>query len=118
MLAMRTAGNPANPVGELVSAQEALVLDHFALALDPFGLYGVQLRPLLRQKATYDPPSVSALLDVAVVLAEPAPYLAAYVPACVVPDEERDLLLAESIELLGAPSEKPSRYPTHGPTIH
>src|ERR671933_622047 len=38
-------------------------------------------------------------------------------PAGVVPDEEQDLL-TDRFELLTTPSEKPSRYPAEGPTIH
>src|SRR5688500_1203583 len=45
--------------------------------------------------------------------------LAAYMPACVLLDEDQHLLLsAYGFELLSAPSEKPGRYPTHGSTIH
>src|SRR4051794_38597264 len=96
---------------------ETLRLYHFPLAMNPFGLYVVQPRALLWQKAAYDPHSLATLFDLVVMFAEPAPHLAAYVPACVVPDEKQDLL-ADRFELLGAPSEKPARYAAHGPTIH
>src|SRR5919206_693956 len=118
MLVMRTTEDPTDPIGELIRAQQTLGFDHFALAMNPFGLYGVQPRALLGQKAAYDPHSCATLFDLAVVLAEPASHLAACVPACVVPDEEQELLLADRFELLGAPSEKPGRYAAHGPTIH
>src|SRR5215210_1304339 len=117
MLVMRTTENLTDPVGELVSAQQTIGLDHLALAVDPFGFYGVQPRALLRQKATYDPHSMSVPFDLAVMSSEPSSELAAYVPGGVVPDEEQDLL-ADSFELLSAPSEKPGRYLTHGTTIH
>src|SRR4051812_30656715 len=117
MLVMRTTEDSTDPVGEFISAQQPLGLYHFALAVNPFGLYRIQPRTLLGQKAAYDPYSLATLFDLAIVLAEPAPHLAAYVPACVVPDEKQDLL-AECFELLSAPSEKPARYPAHGPTIH
>ena len=41
MLVMRTAKDPANPIGEFISAQQTIGLDHFALAVDPLRLYGV-----------------------------------------------------------------------------
>jgi hypothetical protein len=71
----------------------------------------------LWQKPAYDPYSLATLFDLAVMFAEPAPHLAAYVPARVVPDQKQDLL-AECFELLSAPSEKPGCYAAHGPTIH
>src|SRR3954447_16510368 len=117
MLVMRTTEDPTDPIGEFVSAQQTVGLYHFALAVDPFGLYRVQPRALLGQKAAYDPHSASALFDLVVVPAEPAPYLTAYVPGGMVPDEEQHLL-AKCFELLTAPLEKPSRYTAYRPTIH
>src|SRR3990170_791932 len=93
MLVMRTTEDPANPLGKLASAQQTIGLDHFALAVNPFGLDGVQPRTLFWHKAAYDPHSsfAAALFDLAVVLAEPAPHLPGDVPACVVPDENQNL---------------------------
>jgi hypothetical protein len=88
---MRTPENPANPLGKLVSAKQTIGLDHFALAVDPLRLYGIQPRALLGQQAAYNPHSFSTLLDSAITFAQPASYLAAYVPASVVPDEEQNL---------------------------
>ena len=67
MLLMRTIEDPAYPLGKLVSTKLTLGLDHFALAMNPFGLYGVKPRTLLGQKAAYDPHSTCAVLDVAVI---------------------------------------------------
>ncbi len=39
MLVIRTTEDPTDPVGEFISAQQTLGLDHFALAVNPFGLY-------------------------------------------------------------------------------
>jgi hypothetical protein len=104
---MWTTKDPADPVGELVSAQQTVGFDYFALAVDPLGLYGVEPRALFGQKAAHDPHSgfTPAVFDLAVVLTEPAPDLLADVPASVVPDEEQDFL-AKSLELLGAPRER------------
>src|SRR5215203_242412 len=41
MLVMRTIEDPANPIGEFVSAQQPVGFDYFALAINPPGLYGV-----------------------------------------------------------------------------
>src|SRR5215207_1134593 len=119
MLIMGTAEDPTGPVGKLVSAQKTVGLYHLPLAVHPLRLDGVQPRALFGQKAAYDPHSSFAVapFDLAVVLAEPSSYLAAYVPACVVPDEEQNLL-AKSFEHLATPLEELGRYPTHGPTIH
>ncbi len=50
MLVMRTTEDPANPLGKLVGARQTVGLYHFALAVDPLGLYRVQPRALLGQK--------------------------------------------------------------------
>jgi hypothetical protein len=119
MRLMSTAEDPTDPIRELIGVEQTVGLDHFSLAVDPLGLYGVQPRTLLGQKATDDPdPSfATAVFDLAVMLAEPSSYLTAYVPAGIVPDEEQHLL-ANCFELLTAPRKKAGRYPTHGPTIH
>jgi hypothetical protein len=72
MLVMWTIEDTTKPVGELVSFRQPLGLDHFALAVYPLGLYGVQPRTLLGQKAAYDPHSTATVFDSAVILAEPA----------------------------------------------
>jgi hypothetical protein len=104
---MWTTKDPTDPICKLVSAKQSLGFDHFALAVDPLGLYGVEPRALLGHKAAHDSHSVfaPAVFDPAVVLTEPAPDLLADVPASVVPDEEQDFL-AKSLELLGAPRER------------
>lgn len=117
MLVMRTAEDPANPVGKFVSTQETVGLDHLALAVDPFGLYGVQPWTLLGQKTAHDPYAFATLFDPAVVLTEPAPDLLGDMPARVVPDQEQGLL-AKSFEFFGTPRKESGRYAAHGPTIH
>src|SRR5215211_6221588 len=87
-----------------------------ALAMNPFGLDGVQPQALLRQKATDDPYPTAALLDFSIVFAEPSSDLPGDVPACVVPDEKKGLL-AKSFELLAAPREKPRGYGAHRPAV-
>jgi hypothetical protein len=55
MLVVRTTERPAHPVGQFIRAQQSIELHDLALAMNPFGLDGVQPRALLRQKATDDP---------------------------------------------------------------
>ena len=111
MLVTRTTEKPGEPPRQARKRPaETLGLEPLrACPVHPFGLYRVLSHGLRSGKtaASYDPrSSFAALFDLAVVLAEPAPYLAAYAPARVVPNEEQDLLAA-GFELLGAPSEEP-----------
>ena len=109
MLVMGTTKCPAHPVGQFVRAQQYIELHDLALAMNPFGLYGVKPWTLLRQKATDDPHPTAVLLHFSVVFAEPAPHLPADEPACVVPDQKKSLL-AKSFEPLAAPREKLRGY--------
>src|SRR4051812_21403681 len=117
MRLMSTAEDPTDPIRELISAQQTIGLHHFSLAVGPLRLYSVQPRALLGQQATDDPDPTAALFDLAVMLAEPAPNLAAYVPTGVIPDEEQDLL-ADCLEFFAAPRKEAGSYPAHGSTIH
>src|SRR4051794_41026289 len=117
MLVMWTAEDPANPLGEFVGSQQTLGLYNLALAVNPFGLDRVEPRTLFGQKAAYDPHSVSAVFDLAVVRTEPAPDLFGDMPARVVPDQKQNLL-AKSFELLATPLKELARQCTDGPAIH
>ncbi len=66
MLVMLTAEDPAYPVRKLVGSKQPLRFHELSLAVNPLGLYGVQPRTLLRQEATHEPHSLTALLDSAV----------------------------------------------------
>src|SRR5215208_7428962 len=116
MLVMRTIKYPANSVGELVSSQQSVGFYDLALAVYPLGLYGIEPRTLLGQKAAHYPHSAPAVLDFSVVRSEPAPDLPGDVPACVVPDEKKGLLV-NSFEPLAAPREKPRAYGTDRPAV-
>src|SRR5215210_343892 len=116
MLVMWTTEYPADPIRELVCSQQTVGFYDLALAVYPLGLDGVQPRTLLGQKAAYDPHSAAAVLDAAIVLAEPAPDLLGDVPGGVVPDQKQDLL-STRFELLQAPPEKLRRYRTHRPAV-
>jgi hypothetical protein len=114
---MRTVEDPAYPLGELVCPKQPLGLDHFALCVYPPGLYGVQPRALLGQKATDNPHPRAAGLDAAIVGAEPSPEPFGYVPARVVPDEKQKLL-SGCFELLRAPRKELRGYGAYRSSVH
>src|SRR5215213_2246359 len=112
MLVVRTTEDPANSVGELISAKQSLGLCNLAFAVDPLGLYSVEPRALGGQRARYYPNPMAAGFDLAVVSADPTSHLVAFVPACVVPDQQQGLL-ASRLEPVPAPLKKPSGYGAH-----
>src|SRR5215210_6973156 len=105
MFVMRTTEDSTYPICKLVSSKQTLGLEHFALAVYPFGLYGVKPRTLGGQEAGNYPYSTAVFFDMAVVGADPASHLWAFMPACVVPDQEQSLL-ASPLELVATPPEK------------
>src|SRR5215208_6497627 len=117
MLVVRTIEDPAHPLGKLVCPEHSIGLHHLSLSVDPFRLYGVKPRTLLRKKAADDPHPTAALFDVAVVFAEPPSDLFGDVPTSVVPYEEENLL-SRRLEFLRTPREKPRGYGTDGPAVH
>src|SRR5687768_9743851 len=120
MLIVWTSESRAHPIGQLVGTKQIVGLYHLALAVNPLGLYSVEPRALLGQKTSDDPHSsfvASALFESPVVRSDPPSDLAAYVPACVVPDQHQHFL-AKSFELLGAPLQKARGYPAYRATIH
>ena len=102
---MGTTEDPAYPICELVSAEHPLRLRDLAFGVDPLGLYGVKPRALGGQQARYYPNPLAAFLDLAVVGVDPTSHLMAFVPACVVPDQQQGLF-AHSLESLAAPLKK------------
>ena len=75
---MSAAENPTDPIGEFISVQQSVGLDHLSLAVNPNGFYGVQPRALLGQLAPYDPYSFPALLGCLVMLVDPVTHFMAY----------------------------------------
>src|SRR5215212_239318 len=117
MLVVRTTEDPADPVCQLVCAEQSLGLRDLAFAVDPLGLYCVQPRALGGQKARDYAYSTAAFFDLAVVGADPLAHPTAFVPARVVPDQEQGLL-APRFEPSATPLEKPRGYGAHRPTVH
>src|SRR5215213_4804075 len=118
MLVVRTSEGRADSLGQLVGTEQTVGLNYLALAVNPFGLYGVEPRALLGQQAGDDPhPFLLALFESPVMLPDPAPHLAAYVPAGIVPDQHQNLL-ADGGQLLAAPLQKARGYTAHRTAVH
>ena len=92
MLFVSTAEDFANPLGELVSTEQPLGLDHLAFAVDPLGLYCIEPRALGGQQTWHYPDPMASALDFPVMSGDPASDLMALMPACVVPDKKQSLL--------------------------
>src|SRR5215208_6075424 len=117
MLVMRTTEDPADPLSKLVSAKQSLGLCDLAFAVDPLGLYSVEPRALGGQQARYYPNPMAACFEVAVVGVDPTSHLMAFVPACVVPDQQQGLF-AHSFKSLAAPLKKLRAYGAHRAAIY
>src|SRR5215218_7838601 len=94
MLVMRTSEDPADSVGELISAEQSLGLCDFAFAMNPLGLYRIEPRALGRQQARHypHPTFATTVFELAVVGGDPASHLSAFVPGGIVPDHKQGLL--------------------------
>src|SRR5918995_1766991 len=117
MLVVRTIEYPANPVGQLIRSEKPVSLDHLALGVNPFRLYSIQPRTFLRKQAAHDPHATAVLFDPAVVTTEPPSDLFGYMPARVVPDEQKGFL-AKGFEPLKAPLKESRRYGRNRPPVH
>jgi hypothetical protein len=81
--------------------------------MNPLGLYRVEPRALLGQKAAYDPHSFATVFNFPVVRGDPPSDLFGDVPGSVVPDLYPNLL-AHRLKLLAAPRKEAGRYRAHG----
>src|SRR3712207_26643 len=112
-----TAESLADPLGELISAEQPLGLYDLPLAVDPFGLDWVEPRALLGKQTGHYPHPSTALFDSSVMLPNPASNLFGGVPTGVVPDHEQRLL-AHRGEPLAAVLKKLGGDGTHRPAVH
>src|SRR5215211_795699 len=118
MLVVRTIEGSTHSSGQLVSREQSIGLYNLALTMNPLGLHRIEPRTLLGQQTTDDPhPFLLALFQSPVVRSDPATYLPAYVPACVVPDQYPHSV-AQSLKLLAAPLQKARGYGAHRATVH
>src|SRR5215203_4515746 len=117
MLIMRTTEDPADPICELISAKQSLGLCDLAFAVDPPGFYSVEPRALGGQQPRYYPNPMAACFHLEVVGVDPIAHLMAFVPACVVPDQQQGLF-AHSFESLAASPKKLPGYGAHRAAIY
>src|SRR5918994_3684626 len=118
MLVVRTSKRRTDSLCQLIGTEQTVGFDHFSLAMNPLGLHRIEPRALLGQQATDDPhPFLLALFQSSVAPTDPAANLAAYVPACVVPDQHQNLL-ADGSQLLRAPLQKARGYTAHRRAVH
>src|SRR5919199_4873893 len=118
MLVMRATKDPTHPIGELVSTQQLIGLDHLALAVDPHRLYRVQPRALLGKEADDDAHPQAGLSDLAIVgCCYPVFNELTLVPASIVPDQEKRLF-AFCCEFVAAPPKKVRGDSAYGPPLY
>src|SRR3712207_46921 len=112
-----TAESLADPLGELISAEQPLGLYDLPLAMDPFGLYGVEPWALLGKQTGHYPHPSTTLFDCSVMLLDPASNLFRCVPTGIVPDHKQRLLAPRG-ELLAAVLKKLGGDGTHRPAVY
>ena len=100
-----TSESSADPIGELVSTEQSLGLEHLAFTVNPLGLDGVEPRALGGQEARYDSYPTASVLGFPVMGGDPASDLSALMPACVVPDKKQSLLAPRLEPLAAVPEE-------------
>jgi hypothetical protein len=105
-----------DPLRQLPCRQDAIRLDHAALAMDSVGFQRVQPRAFDRQWADYDAHSGLLPLDLVVVRSDPGAYRLTPVPRGVVPDQEHSFF-ALSGELVTAPGQEDGRNRAHRPAL-
>ena len=119
MLVVRTTEYPADPIRELVSAEQSLGLRHLAFAVDPLGLYRVQPRALGGQRARYypNPTGRCALTRRLWASIQPA-HLSGFYASLRCPRSTAGPSCPSASKPLATPSEELRGYVAHLPTIH
>jgi len=85
---IRTAKVGTDPLGQLASGKPPIMLDHVALGMHPFGFDGIEPGALRRQQERQNAHALASLLDLLIVLANPATNGLTLVPGGVIPDQE------------------------------
>src|SRR5829696_2241813 len=116
---MQTTEDATDPICELISTEQPLGLCDLAFAMNPLRFDCIEPRALGRQKARHypHPGFATTVFDPAVVGADPASHLMAFVPGGIVPDQKQGLL-APLLEPVAAPLKKLRGYGTNRATIH
>src|SRR4051794_17951755 len=89
---MLAAEGGIDSVYELVGGEQAGGLGDALLVVDPLGLDGFEPGARDRQQASDDPDAAAALVDAAIVGANPDSYRPADVPGRIVPNQRQRLL--------------------------
>jgi hypothetical protein len=78
----------ADAFSQLFGSKQAIGLDDIALAVDPFGVNGVEPRTLCWQQEGQDTHASARLLDLLVVLANPGANSLTLVAGSIIPDQK------------------------------
>jgi len=113
---MGTPVDGAHAVGQFGGGEQAVGLEHLALAMQPFGLDRIEPRALDRQVTDEQADTVTRALDLPVVRPDPGTDDLGVVPGGVVPDQQ-DGALALSRSLGGAPVQEVDRHGAHGAAV-
>src|SRR6266568_7308567 len=85
---IRTAKVGTDPFCQLASGQQAIMLDHVALGMHPFGFNGIEPGTFGGQQERQNPHAFTGLLDLLVVLAYPGAHGLTLMPGGIIPDQE------------------------------
>src|SRR6266576_675291 len=112
---IRTSKVGTDPLSKLLSRQQAIVLNHVAFAMHPFGLNRIEPGALRGQQERQNAHPFAGLLDLLVVLANPVANGLTLVPGGIIPDQEPVVLalrgqpLTTPVQALGgAGADRPS----------
>ena len=111
---MRTTEDATDPICELISTEQPLGLCDLAFAMNPLRFDCIEPRALGRQKARHypHPGFATTVFDPAVVGADAASHLMAFVPGGIVPDQKQGLR-APLLEPVAAPLKELRGYGTN-----
>src|SRR5258708_5938293 len=99
---IRTAKVGTDPLRQLASGQQAVMLDHVALGMHPFGFNGIEPGTLRRQQKRQNPHALASLLDLLIVLADPGANRLTLMPGGIIPDQ-KPVRLASLLQALTTP---------------
>src|SRR5258708_10718349 len=114
---IRTPKVGTDPLRQLASGQQPVVLDDVALGMHPFGFDGIEPGALRRQQERQDPHALARLFDLLIVLAHPGPNGLTLMPGGVIPNQE-PVGLALFEQALAAPLQELGRDGAHWSSGH
>ena len=112
-----TAKVGTDPLRQLASGQQAVMLDHVALGMHPFGFNGIEPGTLRRQQKRQNPHALASLLDLLIVLADPGSNRLTLMPGGIIPDQ-KPVRLALLLQALTTPVQELSGDGAHGSASH